>query len=208
MKSTRLVEFVGLAAAAFVAAGCSGMTLSHDDQVRLLMANNRDLEDKLLACERRVADLTAAGAHPVEVKPPPADPYRATAIQFGKTTAALYTDATRGDPRLKIVLEPLDADGEVVKRAGSLELETLEPQPQGGPPKPFHTWKFTQPELAQAWLNSMGIRGYILRLPWPDGRLPASETLLVRARFTTLTGEVLAAEVTVEMRRAPVQPKR
>jgi ankyrin repeat protein len=66
------------------AAGCGGAAMSREDEVKLLAQKNQALQDKLLACERRVADLTAAGAQPKPAATAPADPFRAVAIRFSK----------------------------------------------------------------------------------------------------------------------------
>jgi hypothetical protein len=192
---------------AALGAGCGGPSLSRDEQVRLLEAKNRDLADKTAALERQVAALTASGARPAPLPRPPEDPFRVVAVRFNPYTAALYTQGKPEKSRLKVLLEPLDAEGDVVKRAGGLQLETFEPQAPDQPPKPFHAWQFAPPELAQAWLDMLGVRGYVLRLPWPEGRLPATATLLMRAKFTTLAGEVLTAETTVDISKEPPSPK-
>jgi len=184
------------------AAGCGDLTLSRNESIRALMAQNRELQDKLLAAEDRVADLEAAGAEPADRPRPPEDPFRALAIRFGGGTAAVDEDGEAGPDGLHVVLQPLDAEGDVVKRAGRLRVEALLPGNDGGEPGPFHTWTFSQGDLAQTWVDSLGVRGYVMTLRWPGGRTPAGEAMRVRARFTTLGGEGLEAE-----RRLPLAPE-
>ena len=196
------------------AAGCGGSSLTPDDQVRLLMTKNQKLEEDLLACERRVAELGGAAhpaaahpatAHPAAAHPAtavPEDPYRAIAIRFSRFSGVVGGGARPEDERLKIILEPVDAEGEVVKRAGSLNLEAMECLSSASkdlPPalKAYHRWNFPMKDLAQTWIGTLGVRGYVLHLEWPEGRRPAAGALLMRAKFTTLTGEVLAAETTI-----------
>jgi len=191
-------------ALAWVGPGCGGSSLSHQEQLSLLMAKNRRLEDDLRKCQEQLAALTAAGAKPsASAVPAVQDPWRAVAVRFGKYTGALDSSRVTGEERLKIVLEPLDADGDVVKRAGSLALEALEPSADEKPPQPFHPWTFERDELAKTWLSGLGTYAYVLKLPWPHGRAPAGDKLLLRAKFTTLSGEVLAAETTVTLTRPP-----
>jgi len=198
--AARLVAaLLALAALAPLAAGCGDGLGSRDDYVRALMERNRQLEADLLAAETKVAELRAAGARPQPVPEPPEDPYRAVAIRFGPTTAALDTTGDGRPDRLKVVLEPLDAEGDVVKRAGRLDVEALVPKGDDTPPQPYHAWTFTQEDLAQTWIGALGIRAYVMKLRWPDGRPPQGETLLVRARFTTLADEALTAETTVPL---------
>jgi len=91
-------------------------------------------------------------------------------------------------------VEPLDAEGDVVKRAGRLRLEALRPGTDGGEPAPYHAWTFPREDLAETWVDTLGVRGYVMSLQWPAGRPPAGEAILVRARFTTLGGETLVAQ--------------
>jgi hypothetical protein len=202
-----LAGLLGCLATALAVTGCGNAALSRDAEIKLLMEKNRALQDKLLVCERRVADLTASGAQPKPATPTVADPFRAVAVRFSKYTGILEGGGP-AEERLKIILEPLDEHGEIVKRAGSLELEVLEPATGGQPPKVAHRWQFPVADLAQTWTNMLSVTGYVLKLPWPEGRRPAGPTVLVRAKFTMLSGEVLTTEtpVTLPPPRSPRRP--
>ena len=196
--TTRLTHYVTFAivlAAAF-AAGCAGQAISDKDQVRILTETNRDLQSRLVASEQRVAELMAAGARPVAIQSQPADPFRPVALRFSKYTGVL--EDTPGG-RLKVILEPLDAEGDLVKRAGGLVLEALVPGEPDKPPDPFHTWTFPVDELRETWISTLGVRGYVLKLPWPEGRRPPGKTLILRAAFTPLGAEALRAETQVPL---------
>ena len=191
-----LLAGVGLGLAG---AGCSTTSLSHDEQVRMLMTRDRRSQEELLAAQQRIAQLTASGAQPVAAPAPAEDPFRPVAVRFGKYSGVLDENLPATQQRLKIVIELLDATGDAVKRAGSLDLEALTPPAQAG--QPFHRWTFSVDELRQTWLSGLGTYGYILKLPWPAGRAPAGDRLLLRAKFTTLSGEVLAAETAIPLPR-------
>ena len=203
-KRWTAASILGCLAAAAIASGCNRGPLSPDEEVRLLVATNRDLEQKLLASEQRVADLTASGAVAKPVPPAPEDPYRPVAVRFGRFTGGIGPGGAPGDERLKVVLEPVDAEGDLVKQAGSLVLEAFEPAGKDQPPKPYHRWEFPLEDLAKTWIDMFGVRGYVLKLAWPAGRKPAADALLLRAKFTTLSGEVLTAET--EARVGPPKP--
>jgi len=183
-------------------AGCGDATLSRSESVRALMAQNRELQDKLLAAEDRIADLEAAGAKPADRPRPIEDPFRAVAIRFGGGTGAVDEDGKAGPERLHVVLQPIDVEGDVVKRAGRLRVTALRLGNEGGKAEPFHAWTFSQEALAETWVDSLGVCGYVMTLRWPADEPPEDETLLVRARFTTLVGEALQAE-----RRVPLKPE-
>ena len=188
------------------AAGCEQRPLARDDELRLLRDENRRLQQELLASEQRVADLTAAGATPKPAVPAAEDPYRPVAVRFGKYTGGLGPDGAPGSARLKVVLEPLDAEGDVVKRAGGLVLEALEPAGKGEPPRPYHRWEFPPADLARTWIDSLGVRGYVLKLDWPAGRRPAADSLVLRATFTTPAGEAFEAQAEAALTSAPPKP--
>ncbi len=181
--------------------GCAmGTPISRDEQVRLLMEKNRRLQAELQDSQQKVGDLTAAGRTPAPA-PAPEDPYRACRVQVGSLSGVVDRGGGPAKERLRLIIYPVDASGDVVKRAGRLDLEILEPGPKGQPPKPFGHWSLPADELALTWLSGLGEYGYVLRLPWPQGKPPAAETLLVRAKFMTFDGRTLATEAEV-----PVAP--
>ena len=203
-----LLAGVGLGLAG---AGCSATSLSHDEQIQMLMARDRRSQEELLAAQQRIAQLTASGAQPLAAPAPVEDPFRPAAVRFGKYSGVLDENRPATQQRLKVVIELLDATGDGVKRAGSLDLEALTPpaapQPAAAPGaaartgQPFHRWTFSVDELRQTWLSGLGTYGYILKLPLPAGRAPAGDSLVLRAKFTTLSGEVLTAETEIPLPR-------
>jgi hypothetical protein len=195
------------AALVLAAAGCTSRPLSREVQNEAVLEKNRRLEADLLAARRRLADLEAQRAAPAAPAPaPPQDPFRAVAVRFGRFTGGLDMDGKPGCERLKVVLEPLDAEGDVVKRAGALDLALLEVR--GKDARVLARWTWTAEDLARAWLSGFGTYGYVLKLDWPEGpppaspgrspaapgRSPARARLLVRAAFTTPAGETFTAE--------------
>lgn len=195
--STRLV-LVGLAAAV-LAAGCASRPLSSEDRIEALMQRNRELEDRLLAARER-----AAGAPPEPAPAPerPEDPFRVIGVRFGRFTGGLAEDGGRGRDRLKVVLEPFDAEGDTVKRVGGLELR-LGRVRKGLGPEPIHTWTFTRDEMRETWLSGLGQYAYVLKLSWPGGRPPETDRLHLEATFTTLDGRRL--EATRPLHLAPAE---
>ena len=186
-------------AAMILAAGCAGRPLSRGEKVEMLMARSARLEEELLATRQRLAELEGAGRPAPEAAKAVEDPFRAVALRFGKFTGGLNADGRPGDQRLKVVLEPLDGEGDVVKRAGSLDLEAIELV--GDQPRPIGRWNWTREDFAKTWLSGLGLYAYVLKLDWPGGKPPASDRVLLRARFTTLSGEVLSAEQEITLRR-------
>jgi len=198
MNPRHLILHLACAAVITLGAGCAKKPhLSREDQIHLLMTRNRELAQQLTAAEQHVADLQRSGATPTPAKPTPEDPFRPIAVRFGPHTGGLDTDGVPGDERLKVIVQPLDAEGDVVKRAGRLVLEAFEPQGDGNPPNPYHRWELEADALAETWIGSLGIRGYVMKWAWPGDRMPATDTLVLRATFTTLSGKALVAETEV-----------
>jgi len=179
-----------LACLVALASGCTRPALTRDETVEALRAEVRRLQDEVRTAEARAADTAAApAAKPAE------DPFQALAVRFGT-----YTGVPASSPdRLKVVLEPLDREGDVVKRAGRLVLKTLAAGADGAAAEPYHTWTFPQEDLAETWIGTLGIRAYVLKLPWPGGQPPATEALLLRAAFTTVDGRTLETETRVPL---------
>lgn len=198
-----------LLGAAFAVAlvGCGqAPPLSDRQHVELLMQKNRQAEDRLLAAEHRLAALAAQVPADESAPPPPPaphDPFRAIALRFSKFTTVLHAGEGLANERLKVVLEPLDAEGDVVKRAGSLVLEAFEEL--GDPPRLYHRWTFNADEVPEMWLSGPGLYAYVLKLPWP-GLPPRRNRLRLRAAFTTLAGDVLQAEALVVFDRPAGEP--
>jgi len=205
MKSWAARIGMGLVAVAVAGAGCGRSSLSRDEQIRMLMAKDSRLQNELQASQQKVAELTAAGRTPVALPAAPQDPFRAVAIRFSGFTGVMRGNDKPSEQRLKIVLEPVDAAGDTVKRAGSLDLEALVLGAKGQPPQVFHRWKFPADEFAQTWLSGMGAYAYVLWLPWPEGRPPGGDTLILRATFTGVGGEVLSTEKTIPLKESPPQ---
>jgi len=212
---------VGGAVLVLAMAGCSGTSLTHDEQVQVLMAKDRRLQDDLYAAQQKIAALTASGAQP-HAAAAPEDPFRAAAVRIHRLSGVVDENRPPADQRLRVILEPLDATGDVVKRAGSLELEAFEraPPPSPGPgasaapgaaaaagERLYHRWTFSADELAQTWLSGLGTYAYVIRLPWPDARPPAGEAVHVKARFKTLAGRTLEAEADILL-PAPATAKK
>jgi hypothetical protein len=61
-------------------------------------------------------------------------------------------------------------------------------------------------DFARTWLSGFGVWGYVLKLPWPDGRPPATARLLLRGRFTPLDGKPLRAEKEIALDPPPAAP--
>ena len=191
-----------LLATGLAPAGCSSQPLTRDQQIQMLMAENVRLQQAADTDQQELARYRQSDVKPAPTPTPP-DPFRPVAIRFGAFTGVVNGEAPALEQRLKVVVEPVDASGDVVKRAGSLVLETFEPPSAAGQtPKPYHRWDLSVGDFSQTWLSGLGAYAYILRFPWPDGRPPAGGKLLLRAAMTTLAGETFTAETEIAVPHA------
>jgi len=56
--------------------------------------------------------------------------------------------------------------------------------------KPFHTWRFTPPQLSPYMYRDRAGLGYRLRLPWGN-KVPRSASITLAARYVPLKGQTL-----------------
>ncbi len=141
------------------------------------------LEAELLEARRALEKVRDDGG-----KAGAADRFRAVRLRIGGLSTPLPVGDKAAPEQLKLILEPVDAAGDTVKRAGALEVR-LEPADQAGAAQ---TWSLTEAQAAETWLSGVGTYGYVLKLAWPEG------VARVRARvsFTPAGGEPLQAEAT------------
>lgn len=182
------------------APGCAGPHTSPDQRIELLLNQKRLLEEEVRGRDLRIAELSgqpSTATQPQKPHPAPQqDPFRAVALRFGRHTAATSTDGKPGQNQIKIILEPLDAEGDVVKRAGRCKIEIL--TGPAGKAKRIGQWEFSTLEMSRNWLTGpLGLYAYVLRLPIAAG---TQGTVTVKARFTTLDGRSLIAETTIKVK--------
>ncbi len=112
--------------------------------------------------------------------------YQVESVRFNNLlTAGRDLDGEPGDDGLSIVLTPLDADSELLKLPGIVELELLDlalPHDQ----QQVGTWKFSAEETRTHWHRGLVSSGYLFEVPWK--RRPQSKDLTLYARFTTPDG--------------------
>lgn len=198
----RLLTAVGLVAA-LAAVGCAPDPLTPAERMHVLIYQNKELQFELLKRDQRIAELQGGQGRTVpDVPAGPLggvsidDPFRAIRIELHRLTALVDSDGRPGADALRLVMRPKDAEGDTVKRAGSLQVR-LYHLGDGESTQVAGAWDFKPAELAQEWVAGFGADLYKLELPLPEGR-PESGELLLRVAFTTLDGRKLTAEETLK----------
>ena len=108
-----------------------------------------------------------------------------TSVSRGQTI-----DQVPGDDKLKLLLQPIDAMGEVMEQAGNLSISVIDEEADQGEQQ-IGYWEFVQSEAELFFArDEFDNRGILLELPWED-RIPTHSNLSVYVRFETLDGRVL-----------------
>ncbi len=110
--------------------------------------------------------------------------HRVTGIEFSSLlTAGVDRDGVPGDEGLTAVVAPHDAEGELVKLPGRLELEVLDlSRPRGE--QRIGRWAYSVEESRELWHAGFMSSGFQVDVPWQG--TPASQDLVLHARFTTI----------------------
>ncbi len=112
--------------------------------------------------------------------------FQATGIKFNSLlTGGLDRDGSAGDEMLSVILTPHDADGDMLKLPGAIELEVLDLSKAEGSQR-LGTWNFDAAQSRDYWHSGLVGSGYLFQLPWQQ--TPESSELLLHARFTTTDG--------------------
>jgi len=121
-------------------------------------------------------------------------------------TSGIDFDGSPGDDGLSALLMPVDAEGDLVKLIGSVELELLDlSQPHGR--QSIGEWRFTADEARNQWHRGFMSAGYLFQLKWQQP--PAARELTLHGRLVAPDGRQFNATQTVKLKLphdAPVVP--
>ena len=190
----------GLAAACCAAAGCSatenaaavrGDLIRTQDALAEANAKLRAVRADLAAADRETvalrARLTDAGAVVAEAPEQTRALGRVAGVELSRMlTGGLDRDGAPGDELLAVTLAPVDADGEPVKAAGSVEIDLTDLAADGAG-RELGSWSFDAADAADRWRSTAVGSGYRFRVPLAlTGDAPRK--LHLHARFTTADG--------------------
>lgn len=117
-----------------------------------------------------------------------------------KLTGGHNVDDQPGDEGLLVVIEPLDAEGQLIEVPGEVSVVVLDPAQEGEAAR-VARWDFTAEEAAEHIKRTPLGDGLHFDLRWPHGP-PANRTLNLYVRFKTLEGKKLQLEKQIEVRLA------
>jgi len=121
-------------------------------------------------------------------------------------TSGIDFDGSPGDDGLSALLMPVDADGDLVKLIGSIDLELLDLSLPHGQ-QSIGQWHFTADEARGQWHRGFMSAGYLFQLKWQQP--PAARELTLHGRLVAPDGRQFNATQTVKLKlphNAPVVP--
>lgn len=124
-------------------------------------------------------------------------------ISLATLTGGYDEDGRPGDDGVVAYLQPQDADGDVIKAGGEIQMQVLD---LAAPPDSqlVGEGKWTPAEARKAWYGKLMTNHYTLRCPWKNGRRPAHTSLTVRVVFDdVLTGKRFEVQKLVTVRLSP-----
>ena len=123
---------------------------------------------------------------------------RAQKIQFQKLLTGGYDeDGIPGDELLSAVIMPIDAQGDLMKLPGVIQLEVIDPNLPEEQRQVSH-WKFSEQESREVWLRGLLGAGYFFKLPWQSP--PTSDKLLLYAQLTSVDGRQFKTSQLIRVR--------
>lgn len=150
--------------------------------VRRLQKQLDELQARLGERDRRVRDLLKLGEKRLEKL------YTVRRIRFGSGTGGIDLDDKAGDDAVKVVLQPIDQHGSVIKAAGNVTLQIFD---LAAPAKQnlLGEFRFDVDETAKHWSSGFISYHYSFTCRFKAGP-PKHDRLTVRAAFVEyLTGK-------------------
>ncbi len=122
-----------------------------------------------------------------------------------RLTGGMDRDGHNGDEGILVVVEPRDAQGQLVKTPGAVSVVVMDPALEGDATR-VARWDFASREVTNHFQNTAFGSGLHFELPWP-GRPPQNRDLRLFVRFTTADGTKINADAPIEVRAASDPPR-
>ena len=153
-----------------------------------------DVQQYRAEIEQLQSQVRALSALP---KDQPNNPYEVMTIRIGKISNFFDKDSDGVQEKLVVYLQPIDAEGDVIKAAGSTMVQLWNLNNPNGEAL-LGEWKVEPAELRKLWFNSI-TTGYRLTFDRPEALKALSEPLTVRITFTDyLTGEIFRVQQVIK----------
>lgn len=120
-----------------------------------------------------------------------------------RLTGGLDRDGHNGDEGVLVVVEPRDAQGQLVKSGGDVSIVVMDPALEGSAQR-VARWDFSADEVPSHFQSTPLGQGLRFQLAWP-AEPPKNRQLQLFVRYTTPDGAKINADAPIDV-RAPGDP--
>ena len=188
-----------------LAGGCddAGVTISQlrqrnlalEKQLGQLKRDHLALQEELKGRKAQITRLQALGVRRLDLL------NSATRIEIDRLSGGYDQDGRPGDEGVVVYLKPIDAEGDVIKAAGEIEIQLWD---LAGTPDELLIGQYVLDarHARKAWYGKLLTKHYTIHCPWRD-QAPRHNEITVRVLFTDyVSGEVLTDQRVCRIRTA------
>lgn len=125
-------------------------------------------------------------------------------IELGSHTGGIDTDDKPGHDAIKVILEPIDEDGHVIKAAGDIRIRLLDLSVKDLGKALLAEQSFPVEKASRRWSGGLFTNHYSFTCPLPADKTLSRPEITVRVSFTEyLTGNVFTAQKLCAIKPAP-----
>jgi len=158
------------------------------EEVRKVRELNAGLQAELVAQRKQIDSLQALGGRERLKRL-----FRVQRIALGRYTGGVDLDGKEGDDGIKVYLRPIDADGSVIKAAGTVKIQLFDLAIEGKD-NLIGRYEWTAEQISKQWSSGFMTYHFSFKCPWKASP-PAHDEITVRVEFIDyLTGKVLTAQ--------------
>ena len=172
-------------------------SLRHSEQRMAKVQSELDLahrEKEVLRQQMTAANGPSSGALPEQTQALA----RISGLSINKLmSGGKDQDGDQADEALQLIVAPHDADGDLVKVAGQMEIEAYD-MSRTGEDKRVGRWVFDSGEARKHWHSGFLSSGFQFHLPWEQS--PGGKEILVHARLVTSDGRQFDTNQTINVR--------
>lgn len=172
-------------------------SLRHSEQRMAKVQSELDLahrEKELLRQQMTAVNGPSSGALPEQTQALA----RISGLSINKLmSGGQDQDGDQTDEALQLIVAPHDADGDLVKVAGQMEIEAYD-MSRTGEDKRVGRWVFDSGEARKHWHSGFLSSGFQFHLPWEQS--PGGKEILVHARLVTSDGRQFDTNQTINVR--------
>lgn len=129
-----------------------------------------------------------------------------TGIELARLSGGYDANGDATDDGIVLYVQPVDADGDVVKAAGQMTVQLFDLSAPGGPAT-IRREQYGPDELRRLWSGRFMTDHYTIRLPWPEGYQPPRQVTALVEFTDNLTGKTFSKQQAFEVQSTePTRP--